>query len=148
MFPFVLSITIPVSCTLCRDCSFTFVSKYSDCFTNLLARLTSHYVGIAVTYLCQNIQTVFCFGQCISILGPSLLSSIKGKYITTPKKDSCLNYFCNIAKNCTYIHIDATMASQYITNLKEDTKLTSALLAKSPNSAWNLHGSLYTCSHL
>ena len=41
-----------------------------------------------------------------------------------------------LSLNQCAIHTDTTMAAQFMTNLKEDTKLTSAVLAMSPNSAW------------
>ena len=45
------------------------------------------------------------------------------------------------------IHTDPTMPPQYMTNLKKDTKLTSAILEMSPNFACHSPESLYRLSH-
>ena len=44
------------------------------------------------------------------------------------------------------IHRDPTKAFQYMTNIKEDTKHASAILAMSPSSAGLLHEPLYSPS--
>ena len=45
------------------------------------------------------------------------------------KRHSCLSYFSQYHQIQLDIHTDPTMATQYMTNLKEDTELTSAILA-------------------
>ena len=48
--------------------------------------------------------------------------------MTDPKKTSCLSNLCNIAKFSLTLTL---IAAQYMTNLKQDTKLTSAILVMS-----------------
>ena len=103
IFPFVLSITIPVACTLCRDCSHTFVSKYSVIFAGKAYHTFQPLCRDCCNTFVLKYSDCFLFLWCTVYwyTGPSPLSCIIGRYMTTPKKDSCLSYFCNIAKNST-----------------------------------------------
>ena len=53
-----------------------------------------------------------------------------------------------ISLNSAYVYRDPILATQYMTNIKEDTKLTSAILAMSTNSALQSLRSLYRRSYL
>ena len=60
----------------------------------------------------------------------------------TQKKTQLLQIYLQYHQIQLGIHTDLIMAAKCMTYLKEDTKLISALLAISPNSAWHSHGSL------